>query len=96
MKKKVIMAFKTHFDIGFTDLSEEIIKKYAGKMLDEVLATCEATSDMGRLKYIWTMPAWPLAVSLAGNEPGSARRVGARLPLKTLVGTFVLRTVIRE
>ena len=77
MKKKVIMAFKTHFDIGFTDLSEEIIKKYAGKMLDEVLATCEATSDMGRLKYIWTMPAWPLAVSLAGNEPGSARRVRA-------------------
>jgi len=62
MIKKVILVFKTHFDIGFTDLAENVIKQYAGPMLDEVLETCRATENMGKLRYVWTMPAWPLKV----------------------------------
>ena len=58
--KKVILVFKTHFDIGFTKLSREVLDDYAGKMLDRVAETCDATRDMGALKYVWTMPAWPL------------------------------------
>lgn len=59
---KIILAFKTHFDIGFTDLSEKIVAQYAGPMLSDVIATCRGTSDMGPLRYVWTMPAWPLTV----------------------------------
>ena len=33
--KKVILVFKTHFDIGFTKLSREVLDDYAGKMLDK-------------------------------------------------------------
>lgn len=58
--KKVILVFKTHFDIGFTKLSREILEDYAGEMLDRVVETCQATRDMGELAYVWTMPAWPL------------------------------------
>ncbi len=61
---KIIMVFKTHFDIGFTDTSEKIIQQYVGSMLDEVIATCEGTAHMGKLKYVWTMPSWPLSVML--------------------------------
>lgn len=57
---KVILVFKTHFDIGFTKLSREILDFYAKDMLDRVAQTCDATRDMGKLKYVWTMPAWPL------------------------------------
>ena len=60
--KKVILVFKTHFDIGFTRLSSEILDFYAGEMLDRVKETCDATRDMGKLRYVWTMPAWPLKV----------------------------------
>lgn len=60
MIKKVILVFKTHFDIGFTDLAENVMKAYAGPMLKEVIATCNSTAHMGKQKYVWTMPAWPL------------------------------------
>ncbi len=58
--KKIILVFKTHFDIGFTDLSSHVIKDYAGRMLHEVIETCEATAHMGDRRFVWTMPAWPL------------------------------------
>ena len=60
MIKKVILVFKTHFDIGFTDLSKNVIDNYSTGMLDQVLETCEGTADMGPRRYIWTMPSWPL------------------------------------
>lgn len=66
--KKVILVFKTHFDIGFTGLAEDVIREYAGEMLDQVLATCRSTEDMGDLRYVWTMPSWPLKVVLDSCE----------------------------
>lgn len=59
---KIFLVFKTHFDIGFTDLSEKIIDQYAGNMLSQVIETCDGTAGMGPLKYVWTMPSWPLTV----------------------------------
>lgn len=58
--RRIVLVFKTHFDIGFTKLSEEILDYYATDMLNSVAATCDATADMGPLRYVWTMPAWPL------------------------------------
>lgn len=66
--KKVILVFKTHFDIGFTQLSREILEYYSGEMLDKVKATCDVTKDMGALKYVWTMPSWPVKDMLARGE----------------------------
>lgn len=60
MVKKIILVFKTHFDIGFTDLASNVIRGYGSDMLREVIRTCNATADMGKLRYVWTMPAWPL------------------------------------
>lgn len=61
--------FKTHFDIGFTDLAENVIRNYSTQMLDQVLETCEATEHMGSLRYIWTLPAWPLKMMLEHCSP---------------------------
>lgn len=60
MTKKIILVFKTHFDIGFTDLAERVIRDYGGPMLRQVIETCRATERLGPLRYVWTMPAWPL------------------------------------
>ncbi len=60
MIRKIIFVFKTHFDIGFTDLAENVIRNYSTGMLRQVIETCRATEHMGPLKYVWTMPAWPL------------------------------------
>ena len=60
MVQKIILVFKTHFDIGFTDLAERVVEQYAGSILRDVIGTCRATEGLGRLRYVWTMPAWPL------------------------------------
>lgn len=62
---KIINVFKTHFDIGYTELAADVIKRYGGKMLDAVLETCEKTSNrpIGK-KFVWTMAAWPMLKSL--------------------------------
>ena len=75
MIKKVILVFKTHFDIGFTDLSRNVIDDYSAGMLDQVLETCEATKDMGARRYIWTMPSWPLKVMLKRCSPQQKERL---------------------
>lgn len=67
--KKIILVFKTHFDIGFTDLASNVTDRYAKEMLREVIATCKGTQDMGKLKYVWTMPAWPLMYIVKNCDP---------------------------
>lgn len=64
-QKTIYVVFKTHFDIGFTELAEEAIERYGKVMLADVVKTCEATQDFGKEhRYVWTMPAWPLIQSL--------------------------------
>lgn len=69
MVKKIILVFKSHFDIGFTDLAENVIRNYGCGMLREVIETCRTTEHMGNLRYVWTMPAWPLRYILEHCEP---------------------------
>ena len=69
MIRKIIFVFKTHFDIGFTDLAQNVIRNYSTGMLRQVIETCKATEHMGPLKYVWTMPAWPLHHILSHCEP---------------------------
>ena len=70
MKKKIIVAFKTHFDIGFTGLAKEIVAKYGTEMMDSVLRVCEGTAENPKGKrFVWTMSAWPLLQSLENATP---------------------------
>ena len=72
---KIIAAFKTHFDIGFTKLSREVIEQYSGKMLDDVLAACEGTQQLGKgREYVWTMASWPLEQTLLHAAPDKRER----------------------
>ena len=75
--KKIILVFKTHFDIGFTRLARDILKYYEGRMMDQVETTCRATAQMGDLKYVWTMPAWPLAHILEHADADRVARIDA-------------------
>lgn len=57
----VIGVFKTHFDYGYTDLAENILKKYRKEIISKVIGVCSETEKNGdRLAYRWTLPAWLL------------------------------------
>lgn len=79
MCKKIIAVFKTHFDIGFTALYEEILKKYSTTMLRDVLTVCNETSSNGAgRRFVWTMPSWPLLKTLE-NASKEDRKAAEKL-----------------
>jgi hypothetical protein len=76
--KKVVVVFKTHFDLGFTDLPDKVMAAYTGPMFDAVravMATTEAEPPGAR--YTWTLPAWPLRYLLDSPTVSEARRATA-------------------
>ncbi len=75
---KVISVFKTHVDVGFTDLPHKVLASYADKMLGDVVATCEATSSaLPHLRFVWTMPAFVLLYCLEYSTEELRRRTEA-------------------
>ena len=57
----IIIVFKMHFDIGYTDWAEGILQKYKGDMLRETLKQIDKTYQLPKNEqFVWTIPAWPL------------------------------------
>ena len=56
---KVVAVFKTHVDIGFTDLPRKVLKSYSSNLLNRVVELCEKFQNT-RTPYVWTMPAFLL------------------------------------
>jgi alpha-mannosidase len=81
MLRKVVVVFKTHFDLGFTGLPDEVMRTYTGPMFEAVRKTMEATANESpNLRYCWTLPAWPLRFLLHDpSVPQETRQEARRL-----------------
>ncbi|NMC37295.1 MAG: hypothetical protein GYA41_03105, partial [Bacteroidales bacterium] len=67
--KDLIIVFKMHFDIGYTDLAESVLKGYTTKMLEGALLSVEATSSLPENeRFIWTIPGWPVKYMLENSS----------------------------
>ncbi len=61
----IVVVFKMHVDIGYTDWAEGVLQKYGDNMLDETLAAIDETSSLPKAEqFVWTIPAWPLKYML--------------------------------
>ncbi|MBF6614018.1 MAG: DUF5054 domain-containing protein [Chloroflexi bacterium] len=77
--RKVVVVFKTHFDLGFTDLPEQVMEHYAGPIFSAVQQVMEATAaEPPQLRYNWTLPAWPLKEFLYNTALPEETRASAR------------------
>lgn len=59
-RKKIIAAFKTHFDYGYTNLAQEVLNDFCNEKLLQAIDICEKTKDNGNKRYVWTLPAFLL------------------------------------
>jgi hypothetical protein len=67
--EEVIIAFKTHFDIGYTDLASSVIKKYQTSMVEDALeAVRQSRLRPENERFVWTMPSWPMQQVLDGCD----------------------------
>ena len=68
----VWVAFKTHFDIGYTDTIEGVLRKYRVKMMDSALGIIDQERQLPPEKrFAWIIPGWP-----AGTHPRAETRAG--------------------
>lgn len=57
----IVIVFKMHFDIGYTDWAEAVLQKYATSMADNTVRSIEQTSDLPQNEqFVWTLPGWPM------------------------------------
>ncbi|MEO6284336.1 MAG: hypothetical protein ABIN80_22080 [Dyadobacter sp.] len=63
----VWLVFKTHFDLGFTDLPENVFARYRGEMMDNALKIIDENAKLPAEKHFsWTVPGWPLSAQILG------------------------------
>jgi len=76
--EKVIVVFKTHFDIGFTGLESEVVERYRTSMIDSALKTVNKSDKLAQDKqFSWTMPSWPVDRITENWEGQNDQRNGA-------------------
>ncbi|MDQ3929263.1 MAG: hypothetical protein M3328_08965, partial [Chloroflexota bacterium] len=77
--RKVVVVFKTHFDLGFTGLPHEVMQQYTGPIFSAVRALMLSTAhEPEGLRYNWTLPAWPLKFLLHDPSVPAETRHAAR------------------
>ena len=54
----IVVVFKMHVDIGYTNWAEGVLQKYSHEMLDETLKAIDQTASLPESKqFVWTIPA---------------------------------------
>ena len=75
--EQVVVVFKTHFDIGYTQLAREVVDRYRTSMIDKALAVCDASEKLPpENRFVWTIPGWPMQQILwPGQTPERRQRI---------------------
>ena len=84
---QVVVVFKTHFDIGYTQLAREVVERYRTSMIDKALEVCDHSAKLPpEERFVWTLPGWPMAQIL---WPGQAPERRARIEKAIREGRLV-------
>ena len=93
---KITAVFKTHVDIGFTDLPMNILHRYATGLLKDAVETCEKTASAAEgERFVWTLPSYPLFRALEETDEDLKSRAEKLIEAGQLVWhalPFTLRT----
>ena len=67
MRKKVIVLFKTHLDIGFTDMAEHVVENYITHFLPNAMKVAKQMRGE-KERFIWTTGSWLIQKYLEEGE----------------------------
>ena len=89
---QVIVVFKTHFDIGYTDMASNVVARYRTTMIDKALEVVDQNRDLPPAQqFAWTVPGWPMHQILDWPEQTPERKARVERALKD--GRFVLHAL---
>lgn len=94
---KVYVVFKTHLDVGFTDLSSVVTERYVSEFIPKALDLSEKLyAENAKEKYVWTTGAWLIWKYLHTASPSEVRRLEAAIRRGDIVWNAVPYTVESE
>src|SRR5262249_20878500 len=63
--KDVVVVFKTHFDVGYTDLVTNVLNRYRTTFVDGAMKLIDESQRLpANERFVWTVPGWPLTQML--------------------------------
>ncbi len=91
--QEVVVVFKTHFDIGYTDMASNIVRRYRTTMIDDALRVVDDGRGLPpEQQFAWTLPGWPLHKILE-DWPGQTAERRQRLEQALRQGRFVVHAL---
>ena len=98
---EVVVVFKCHYDIGFTDSVAKVMEAYRTTIMDKALNVADTMNKPGEPRqFAWSVPGWPLEQLFGpGQTPERRDRVLAALRQGTvaIIGTpFTPQTEVLE
>lgn len=91
--ERFVLVYKTHFDIGYTQLARDVIKNYRTTMIDKALEVADENAKMPKdQQFVWTVPGWPMKEILA-DWPGQTATRQARIEKAFRDGRFTVHAL---
>ncbi len=87
---QIVVVFKTHFDIGYTDMAKNVVARYRTTMIDGALDLCDRNRDLPpEQQFVWTLPGWPMS-QIMSDWPGQTAQREGRIERALREGRFVV------
>ena len=73
--REVKLVFKSHLDIGYTDLAANVVQKYFDVFIPAAVRLAEETRGLSRERFIWTTGSWIIYEYLEQARTSERRRL---------------------
>lgn len=80
--KKVIVVFKTHLDIGFTGLAEDVLRRYCDDFIPAAVELAFRVNTGVQKKFVWTVGSYLIRYYLEHANPDACARAGTGHPCR--------------
>ena len=88
--REIVVVFKTHFDIGYTEMASNVVQRYRTTMIDQALDVVDQNHDLPpQQQFAWTLAGWPLTKILQ-DWPGQSEQRKERVEKALREGRFVV------
>ena len=95
--KKVHVVFKTHLDIGFTELSSIVEQRYIDEFIPKAIAVSEQLhNENAEERYVWTTGSWVISEYLQHAAPEAIQKIEEAISKGYIVWNGVPYTVQSE
>lgn len=73
--KKVHVVFKTHLDIGFTDLARNVLDQYVNRHIPHAIRLAEEMNTEHEKRFIWTLGSYLIDYYLKRGDSAARERM---------------------